>query len=396
MFDLTRIQSALREFGFDGWLLYDFRGSNILARRILDLDGQPVGSRRFFYWIPATGTPRKLVHRIEDSALDSLPGDKTIFLSWQELEAAVESCVKGHKNVAMEYSPRNGNPYVSKVDAGVVELVRSFGCDVQSSGDIVQLFEATLDDEQIKLHFEAAKHTDSAYDVAWKFIADHVRDGGGVSESAVRDRIMAHFEQHGMTTYHPPIVGRNAHSGMPHYETGMGHDTKIRAGDFVLIDLWAKLKTPNAVYSDLTRVGFVGETVPEKYTKVFNIVAAARNAGIAMVKDAFAKGKVIRGFEVDNAVRKVIADAGYGQYFVHRTGHNIGRETHGTGAHIDGLETRDDRRILPRTCFSIEPGIYLPEFGVRCETNILIDGAGQVHVTGGELQRAIVPILAQF
>jgi Xaa-Pro dipeptidase len=396
MFDLSKIQSALREFGFDGWLLYDFRGSNILARRILDLDEKNLGSRRFFYWIPASGTPRKLVHRIEDSALDSLPGDKTIFLSWQELEAAVEKCVKGHKNVAMEYSPRNGNPYVSKVDAGVVELVRSFGCDVQSSGDIVQLFEATLDDDQIKLHFEAAKHTDTAYDVAWKFIADGVRKDGGVSEAAVRDRIMAHFEQNGMTTYHPPIVGRNAHAGLPHYETGMGKDTTIRAGDFVLIDLWAKLKKSNAVYSDLTRVGFVGETVPEKYTQVFNIVAAARDAGIAMVKDAFANGKVIRGFEVDNAVRKVISDAGYGQSFVHRTGHNIGRETHGNGAHIDGLETRDDRRILPRTCFSIEPGIYLPEFGVRCETNVLIDGAGQVHVTGGELQRAIVPILAQY
>jgi len=396
MFDLTKVQSALREFGFDGWLLYDFRGSNILARRILGLDGQHIGSRRFFYWIPAQGTPRKLVHRIEDSVLDALPGDKTIFLAWQELEAGVQQCVSGSKVVAMEYSPRNGNPYVSKVDAGVVELVRSFGCEVQSSGDIVQLFEATLDDEQIALHLEAATHTNSAYDVAWKFIADGVRKDGGVSEAAVRDRIMEHFAAHSMTTYSPPIVGRNAHSGLPHYETGNGQDTTIRKDDFVLIDLWAKLKKPAAVYSDLTRTGYVGEAVPEKYTKIFNIVAAARDAGIAMVQDAFAKGTAIRGFEVDNAVRKVIADAGYGQYFVHRTGHNIGRETHGNGANIDGLETRDDRRLLPRTCFSIEPGIYLPEFGVRSETNVLIDGAGKVHVTGGELQRAVVAILGQY
>ncbi len=396
MFDLAKIQSALREDGFDGWLLYDFRGSNILARRILKLDEKHFGSRRFFYWIPATGAPHKLVHRIEDSALDALPGDKTIFLTWQELEAGVEKCVKGHKNVAMEYSPRNGNPYVSKVDAGVVELVRSFGCDVQSSGDIVQLFEATLDDDQIKSHFEAARHTDSAYDVAWKLIADCVRKDGGVSEVEVRDRIMAHFEEHEMKTYSLPIVGRGAHSGLPHYETGQGQDTTIRAGDFVLIDLWARLKEDRAVYSDLTRLGYVGDAVPEKFTKVFNIVAAARDAGISMVREAFAKGTVIRGFEVDNAVRKVIADAGYGEYFVHRTGHNIGQETHGNGAHIDGLETRDDRRILPRTCFSIEPGIYLPEFGVRSEINILIDGAGKVHVTGGELQTAVVPILAAY
>ncbi len=396
MFDLTRIQSALREFGFDGWLLYDFRGSNILARRILGLDGQHIGSRRFLYWIPASGTPHKLVHRIEDSALDSLPGEKTIFLAWQELEAGIEQCVKGRKTVAMEYSPRNGNPYVSKVDAGVVELVRSFGCEVQSSGDIVQLFEATLDDGQIALHFEAAQHTNSAFEVAWKFIADGVRNEGGVSEAAVRDRIMTHFEERHMTTYSPPIVGRNAHSGLPHYETGGGDDTTIRTGDFVLVDLWAKLKKPRAIYSDLTRTGFVGETVPEKFTKVFNIVAAARDAGIAMVTSAFANGTAIRGFEVDHVVRKVIIDAGYGQFFVHRTGHNIGQETHGNGANIDGLETRDDRRLLPRTCFSIEPGIYLPEFGVRSEIDVLIDGAGQVHVTGGALQTAIVPILAQY
>lgn len=392
MFDLAKIQSALRDFGFDGWLLYDFRGSNILARRILGLDGQHIGSRRFFYWIPASGTPHKLVHRIEDNVLDALPGEKTIFLTWQELEAGVEACVKGSPVVAMEYSPRNGNPYVSKVDAGVVELVRSFGCDVQSSGDIVQMFEATLDDDQIAMHFEAAKHTDSAYDMAWKFIVERIHAEHHVSEAAVRDRIMGHFRAHGMTTYSPPIVGKGPNSGLPHYETGTGHDALIRAGDFVLIDLWAKLDKPRAVYSDLTRTGFVGPTVPEPFTKIFNIVAAARDAGIAMVRKAFSAGTVIRGFEVDNAVRQVIVDAGYGPYFAHRTGHNIGQETHGNGANIDGLETRDDRRLLPRTCFSIEPGIYLPEFGVRSEINILIDGDSKVHVTGGALQTEIVAI----
>jgi Xaa-Pro aminopeptidase len=396
MFDLARIQSAITEFGFDGWLLYDFRGSNVLARRILDLSEKHPGSRRFFYWIPASGTPQKVVHRIEDSALDDLPGDRTIFLKWQELEAAVKACVGGRRRVAMEYSPRNANPYVSKVDAGTIELVRSFGPEIVSSGDLVQLFEATWDDEQWEMHQQAAVHTNEAYNVAWQFIAERVRADNHVSEEAVRDRIMGYFRANGLTTYSPPIVGRGAHSGLPHYETGAGEDTSIRADDFVLIDLWAKLDKPRAVYSDLTRTGYVGEAVPTKYTAIFKIVAQARDTGIQTVKDAFAAKRPIQGFEVDNAVRKVIDDAGYGPQFAHRTGHSIGQEVHGNGANIDGLETRDERRLLPRSCFSIEPGIYLPEFGVRSEVDVFIDATGQVHVTGGELQREIVPILKQY
>ena len=396
MFDLSAIQAAIGEFGFDGWLLYDFRGSNVLARRILGLDLDHAGSRRFFYWIPAQGTPHKLVHRIEDSALDSLPGERTIFLKWQELEEGVRRCVEGRQKVAMEYSPRNGNPYVSKVDAGVVELVRSFGPDVVSSGDLVQLFEATWDDEQWAMHQEAAVHTNSAYDVAWEFIADRVRKENHVSEEAVRDRIMGHFRANSLTTYSPPIVARGPHSGLPHYETGAGDDTLIRAEDFVLIDLWAKLDKPRAVYSDLTRTGFVGERVPEQFTKIFNIVAAARDEGIETVEQAFRSKTPIRGYEVDNAVRRVIEDAGYGKFFAHRTGHSIGQEVHGNGANIDGLETKDERMLLPRTCFSIEPGIYLPEFGVRSEVDVFIDASGQVHVTGGERQKEIVPILMQY
>jgi Xaa-Pro aminopeptidase len=393
VFDLARIQAAIAEFGFDGWLLYNFRGSNVLARRILDLDEKHLSSRRFFYWIPKSGAPHKLVHRIEDSVLDHLPGGKTIFLKWQELEAGVQEMVSGARTIAMEYSPRNANPYIAKVDAGTIELVRHFGVDVGSSGNLVQLFEATWDDEQWEMHQQAAVQTNAAYDVAWNFIAERIRSERHVSEEAVRDRIMEHFRANGLTTYSPPIVGRNAHSGMPHYETGAGDETLIREGDFVLIDLWAKLDQERAVYSDLTRTGFVGEVVPEKYTKIFNIVAAARDAGIALIRNRFAKKAPVQGFEVDNAVRKVIADAGYGDYFVHRTGHSIGQEVHGNGANIDGLETKDERRLLPRTCFSIEPGIYLPEFGVRSEVDVFIDANGGVHVTGGPLQTEVVPIL---
>lgn len=391
MFDLPAIQQALKDFQLDGWLLYDFRGSNILARRILDLGEQPIGSRRFFYCIPADGIPRKLVHRIEQGALDHLPGDKTVYLTWQELEAGVQKLVSGQLRVAMEYSPRNANPYISKVDAGTVELVRSCGVEPVPSGDLIQLFEATWDDAQWASHLEAAVHTDSAYSRAWKFIADRVRSGTTVTERDVQDEIMRHFAEHGMTTYHPPIVGVGPHSGDPHYETG---DTPLHAGDFVLVDLWAKLDQPRAVYSDLTRVGFIGETVPDKYETIFQIVAQARDAAIECVRNAFATGNDLQGWQVDQAARDVITAAGYGPAFVHRTGHSIGQETHGNGANMDNLETHEQRRILPRTCFSVEPGIYLPEFGVRSEINVFVDADKKVHVTGGELQRQVVPILA--
>jgi len=394
MFDLSKIQSALKQFQLDGWLIYDFRGSNLLARRIVGFPDDQMGSRRWLYFVRASGEPRKLVHRIESSTLDHLPGQKTIYLRWQELEAGVAQLVAGAKRVAMEYSPRNANPYVSRVDAGTVELVRTCGVEVVSSGDLVQQFEATWDDEQIAMHFEAARHTDSAYAMAWQLIAKKVKSGGNVRETEVQAAIMQHFKANGLTTYHPPIVAVNAHSGDPHFDTSPTTDTAIREGDFVLIDLWAKLDKPRSVYSDLTRVGFVGREAPAKHENIFQIVAAARDAAITTVKKAFTSGKPLHGWEVDQAARAVIEQAGYGPKFIHRTGHNIGQEVHGNGANMDGLETREDRLVLPRTCFSIEPGIYLDEFGVRSEVNVLIGPAGEVHVTGGELQRRVVPILA--
>lgn len=396
MFDLSAIQSALSQFGFDGWLLYDFRGSNVLAQRVLQMPAGFHGSRRYFYFVPAVGTPTKLVHRIETDVLDHLPGEKKIYLRWQELEAAIQKMVTAHKSVAMEYSPRNGNPYISRVDAGTVELVRSFGCDVVSSGDLISLFESVLTDEQLRSHLAASQVTNSAFARAWKFIADEVRRNGAVEEMAVSDEIMRHFSEHGLTTYSPPIVGVDANGGNPHYSTGTGKDTAIREGRFVLIDLWAKQTTPGACYSDLTRTGYVGKTVPEKYTKIFNIVAAARDAGIACAEAAFASGRPLTGGEVDDAVRAVIESAGYGEYFCHRTGHNLAQEVHGNGTHMDNLETNETRRILPRTLFTIEPGIYLPEFGVRSEINVFIHADGRVQVTGGPRQTAVVAILSEY
>jgi Xaa-Pro aminopeptidase len=393
MIDVATIQAALRQSGFDGWLMYDFRGLNVLARRVLGLDGQPVQSRRFFYLIPAEGPPRKLVHRIEMSALDALPGDKRVYLRWQELEAGVADLVSGLSRVAMEYAPRVSNPYVSRVDAGTIELVRSLGVEVVSSGDLIQLFESTWDDAQWQMHLEAAVHTSSAFELAWNLIAERAVSSRPATEVEVQTVILDHFSRHGLTTYSPPIVGVGPHSGDPHFETSPATDAPIRPGDFVLIDLWAKMDRPRSVYSDLTRVGFVGQTVPETHESVFQVVARARDAAVSRVRQAFREGRPLPGWEVDDAARQVIEEAGYGDQFIHRTGHNIGQEVHGNGAHMDNLETHEERLVLPRTCFSIEPGIYGDEFGVRSEINVFIDAHREVHVTGG-LQRRVRPILA--
>ncbi|HYH64510.1 MAG TPA: M24 family metallopeptidase [Urbifossiella sp.] len=393
MFDLGAVQAAVRDAGLDGWLLYDFRGSNVLAQRVCDLEAKKL-SRRWFYYVPAEGLPLKLVHAIEPAALDHLPGTtKTVYRRWQDLETGVGELVIGAKRVAMEYSPRNANPYIGRADAGTVELVKSYHVEVVGSGDLIQQFEATWDADQEKSHFEAAGHCRDAYDVAFDFIASEIRAKGSVTEAAVQARIMAHFADRGMVTYSPPIVGVGPHSGDPHYETTAASNAAVVPGSWVLIDLWAKMNRPRAVYADYTRVAYVGADVPEQYVNVFNIVAAGRDAGIAKVKAAFAAGEPLLGWEVDAATREVIEKAGYGDQFTHRTGHNIGQEVHGNGAHIDGLETRDDRRIIPRTCFSIEPGIYLPEFGVRSEVDVYVDAAGTVHVTGGEPQTAVHTII---
>jgi len=389
MFSLDAIQAALREFNLDGWLLYDFRGSNELARRVLDMQQMAPVSRRWIYYIPAEGQPRKLVHRIEETSLEHLPGDSTVYLRWQEFEAGIANFTAGSGRIAMEYSPGGGNPYVSTVDGGTVDIVKNTGAEVVSSGDLISMFEATWTDAQWQLHLEADRGTQAGFQRAWELIADRTRNGGSIREFEVQSDIMQHFAENNLTTYHPPIVGVGPNSGLPHYEPIEGKDGEIRAGDFVLVDMWAKVDHPDGVYSDLTKVAFVGKETPQQYEDVFQIVAAARDAALACVQEALTAGRDLHGWEVDDACRAVIDDAGYGDKFRHRTGHSIGRETHGNGANIDNLETRDARRILPRTCFSIEPGIYLPEFGVRSEVDVYIDENNQMHVTGGPLQTKV-------
>jgi Xaa-Pro aminopeptidase len=389
------VQAALQEQQLDGWLLYDFRGLNVLARRVLGLSADAILSRRWFYYVPARGEACKLVHKIEPHALDGVPGSAEKYLRWQELEAGVGKLVAGAKKIAMEYVPRNANPYVSRVDAGTIELVRSFGVDIVSSGDLVQQFEACWDDEQWAMHLEAARHTSTAFDAAFDFLRKKCKGGGATHELEVQQVILDHFKTHNLFTDHSPIVGVGPHSGDPHYAPAPGDAGIIKEGAFVLIDLWAKLDKPRAVYSDLTWMCFVGREAPAKEREVFSIVARARDAAIARVQQAFATGSELRGWQVDEAARAAIDAAGYGEYFCHRTGHSIGQETHGNGANMDGLETREDRRVLPRTCFSVEPGIYLPEFGVRSEVDVFVDAQKKVHVTGPAPQKEIVCLLRE-
>ncbi len=392
MFQLAAVQNALTEMKIDGWLLYDFRGLNVLAKRVVDLPADQMLSRRWYYFVPARGEPRKLVHRIEPHALDHLPGPADTYLRWQTLEEKLAALVRGSKSVAMEYVPRNANPYVSRVDAGTIELVRSFGVNVVPSGDLIQAFEATWDDDQWAMHQEAARHTQTAFQVVWQFIAERIRGPGSVHELEVQERILQHFREHKMVCDHPPICAVGPHSGDPHYEPRPGPEGTIRKGDFVLVDLWARLDRPRSVYSDLTWTAFVGPTPSDKHVAVFNVVAAARDAAVERVRNSFARGEPLQGWQVDRAARDVIERAGHGEHFIHRTGHSIGQEVHGNGANMDDLETHEERRVLPRTCFSVEPGIYLPEFGVRSETNVFVDKTGQVHVTGGDVQKQIVTI----
>lgn len=390
---IEECQERLRAEGVDGWLLYDFRGSNPLARRVLGIPADRFLSRRWFYFIPAHGSPRQLVHRIEMGALEGLPGEKTVYLRYGDLEAGIHGLIKGCSRIAMEYSPRNANPYISRVDAGTVEVVQSAGVQVVSSGDLVQWFESRWDDEQWALHLEAAVVTEAAFKKAFDYMARLVDSGKDVRETEVQGVILDHFASHGVVCDHPPIVAVNSHAGDPHYAPGPGSDGHIRRGDLVLVDLWARRDHPRGVYSDLTQMAFLGDVVPEPFRSMFDLVARARDAAINRVRTAFAAGEVLRGWQVDDAARDVIEAAGFGTAFCHRTGHSIGRETHGNGANMDNLETREERKILPRTCFSVEPGVYFPDFGIRSEVNVFVDANSVVHVTGGIPQTEVAALL---
>jgi Xaa-Pro dipeptidase len=387
--DLPAIQAALRERNIDAWLFYDHHHRDPIAYRVLGLPDGLMVTRRWFYLIPAQGEPAKLVHKIESGHLDSLPGSKRQYGAWQELFDQVKVMLSNHRDIAMQYSPNNLVFYVSLVDGGTLELIRGLGKNVVSSGDLVAQFEATWTEEQIKTHFNARDAIDAITAAAFPEIGRRVRNGG-TNEHQIQQWFLEAFRRENLVTDDPPIVAVNANSGNPHYEPRSEHSARIRQGDFVLLDVWAKKNTPGAVYYDITWTGFVGQAPSDRMREIFHIVRQARDAGVKTVQEAVAAGRPLAGWEVDRAVRGQINQAGFGEYFIHRTGHSIGTDVHANGANMDDLEVHDERRILPNSCFSIEPGIYLPEFGVRSEVNVLVRGKA-AEVTG-KIQHEIVTI----
>jgi Xaa-Pro aminopeptidase len=380
--DLSAIQAALREYQWDGWLFYDHHYRDPLAYRILGLGEGLHVTRRWFYFIPAQGEPKKLVHRIESGRLDGLPGSKAVYSSWQELETQLSTLTSGATKIAMQYSPRNAIMYVSMVDAGTVEMVRGLGKEVVSSADLVSLFEAVLNDDQIATHYAAQQKIDTVLAAGWQQIGQRVRAQGETHEFAMVEWLSEAMRREGLVWEHGPNVSSGANSADSHYEPTAASSKPIRKGDFVLIDIWGKLDRPDACYYDITWTGVVDREPTEREQRIFETVRNARDTAADAIKQAFAAKTPIAGWQADDAARGVIRQAGLGDWFTHRTGHNIGPVLHGNGANLDNLETHDERVILPRTCFSIEPGLYFPgEFGTRSEINMIAQ-PGRAEVTG--------------
>ena len=380
---LGEIQAALRAEEMDGWLFFDHHRRDPLAYRILGLSETIQATRRWYYFIPADGEPRGLVHRIESHNLDGLPGSKSAYSRWTEQTAGIRQLLTGAQTVAMQYSPDCSVPYVSMVDGGTVELVRAAGVEIRTSADLVQLFEARWSDPQLASHLEAGRRMDRIRSEAFGFIKDRMQ--AGITEWDVWLFLRRRFQEEGLITDHGPIVAVNANASDPHYEPAADRHSPIRPGALVLIDMWGKLAEPtDSVYYDITWTGYCGPVPPARMQEIFRLVTTARDKGVEAVVSGAAK----QGYQVDDAVRNFIEAHGFGEYFVHRTGHSIGTDVHGAGANMDNFETHDVRRILPRTCFSVEPGVYLPEFGIRSEVNVYVGDDG-ARVTG-EIQRDLV------
>ena len=389
--DIQGIQNDLRAAKLDGWLFYDFRGRDPIAQRILKLP-EGMRTRRWFYYVPTKGAPRKLVHKIEAASLASLPGETLYYAAQDELRKNLEKILHRAKHVAMQYSPRNEIPYVAMVDAGTIELVRSSGPKVVSSADLVQKYEACWSAAQLESHLTAGVAIDRIVREAFQHAANSVRENIPLTEYDLKQWILKEFDAAGLMTEEGPDVAVGSHASDPHYAPLPGKSSAIREGDLLLLDVWGKKKSPGSVYYDVTWVGYLGAKVPEKHAKIFDIVRRARDKAIELILSSVAAGKRLQGWQVDNAARGVIEKAGYGKYFFHRTGHSIGEAIHGNGVNMDGLETRDTRHLIPRTCNSVEPGIYLPEFGIRSEVDVYI-GESEARVTGAA-QTEILALLA--
>jgi Xaa-Pro aminopeptidase len=381
---LKEVQSDLVKQDIQGWLIYDYRRSNMLAYKFLGIPSDKMATRRFFYWIPQRGEPIKIVPLIEPYTLDHLPGLKWTYKGWQDLERLIFSIAVENKKIAMEYSPYNALPNVSKVDAGTIELLKRAGAQVMSSANLLQSYTSVWTSEQVQSHLLAAQVLENIVDRTWTFIEQSLQQGIPLDEYKVQQFMLQGMQEADCYTEDRPTCAVNAHSADPHYHPTPEQALPIVAGDFILLDLWCKQKIPHAVYADITRVGVAASQPTPRQKEIFNIVKGARDVATAMVKEYYENQRPIQGWQVDQACRNFIQDAGFGDYFIHRTGHNIGEEVHGPGANLDNLETHDYRLLLPGTAFSVEPGIYLPqEFGVRLEYDIYLDPAGQMRITGG-------------
>ncbi len=382
--DLEALQAALRAQGLDGWLFCDHHHRDPMAYRILGLPERSMASRRWFYFVPAAGEPVKLAHRVEPRMLDALPGRQEYYLAWTELHRKLKAMVGGTKTIAMQYSPDNNIPYVGLVDAGTVELIRSFGPAIATSADLVQQFEATFGDEGLKSHTWAGERVCRIKDETFAAMKKALDSGARVTEYEFKEQIVRRFEEEGLTCEgESPIVGFNDHPADPHFEPTLGNAYTLKKGDTILLDLWARRIEPVGIYYDITWCAFAGPSPPAKYVEIFRVVRDARDAAVEFVSRRLDAGTPMHGYEVDDVCRKVVRDAGYGDYFLHRTGHSIGTTVHGNGANIDNLETKDDRLIVPGTCFSIEPGIYLAgSMAVRSEVDVFVTPAGKAEIVG--------------
>jgi Xaa-Pro dipeptidase len=382
-FDVPSVQRALAADRLDGWLLYDFHGSNPIAATLAGLAG-PSGkltTRRWYYLIPASGAPRGLVHKLERHNLDGLPGTKHEYAARRELEAGLRQLLDGCKRVAMEYSPNGAIPYVSRVDAGTFEAVRSLGVDVVSSGDLVQRFEAAWSPDALASHRAASERLYRIKDRAFETLRAAIRERGASDEYDLQQQMARWFREDGLVTDSPPVVAAMENAGNPHYLPTPEAHRPIRANELVLLDLWGKLPDAGAVFADITWVGFTGSNVPTEFSAAFGAIRDARDAAAQLVQTAAQERRDLRGWQVDRAAREVIDRAGYGPAFIHRTGHSLGESVHGNGVQMDDYETHDDRRLLPGTGFTIEPGVYFDRFGVRTEINMFY-GDGEATVTG--------------
>ena len=391
---IKEIQRELAALKLDAWLLYDFRGINPISQNVAGLAEAHI-TRRWFCLVPAHGEPRWLVHKIETSNFTGVQGNVALYAGWEELNNEIHSLLADVKTVAMEYSPNAEIPYISRVDAGTLEWIRSMGVEIHTSAELAQRMEARLSEAQATGHQTSARFVLQAKDHAFSWIGSQLRDGKTITEYDVQQKILGQFDKMDLVTDHPPIVAANAKSSDPHYAPTATNTQAIKAGDFILIDLWAKQKDPDAVFADTTWVAYAGKTVPTRYVEIFDIVKEARDRAVRFIREKWAVDEPIYGYEVDDCVRGYITEKGYGEFFIHRTGHNIGTVIHGNGANLDNLETRDARALIAGVCFSIEPGIYLSDFGVRTEIDVLLAGPGRdgVKVTTAPVQNQVLPLL---